>query len=198
MKTQHGVTLVELLVALTILALAMTVTVPNLGAALRHAALGRLARTIAAEAHRCRMDAVNRCRNVGLVFACRGGKWSFTPVADGDGDGVSRRDFERGIDAPVRPAVLIDSLCRGASIGLPTGWRIPDPSGRGRLRRTDPLAAGRSDIVSFSPLGDATPATVYLTDNCDRVLAVRIYGATARVRILEWRRGWSKWRRLSL
>jgi len=191
-------TVVELTVVLAIMGLAMAVALPNLVEARRAAGLVRVARTVASQTHLCRLRAINARRNVGLVFAREGERWVFTPVMDGDGDGVSRRDLERGVDPALAPAVRLDTLCAGASVGVPASWRVPDPSGRGRLRVADGLAAGRSDIISFSPLGDATPSTVYVNDGAGRLLALRIYGATARVRALEWRTGWPRWRQIPL
>ena len=71
-------------------------------------------------------------------------------------------------------------------------------SWQGRLTPGDGLKAGRSDIISFTALGNATSCTIYLNDGHNRMLALRIFGATARVRILEWRRGWPRWRRTPL
>ena len=198
MRHGNGYTLVDGMVAVALLALAALVAIPNLERARRNAGLEGICRTLAATAHLCRLRALNAGRNAGLVFVKAGGRWSFTPAIDGDGDGVSRRDVERGIDQPMGPTVRLEALCQGATIGVPAGWRVPNPTGRGWLRAGDGLAAGRSDIISFSATGDATPATVYVNDGRSRLLAVRVYGGTARVRVLEWRAGWTAWRRLAI
>lgn len=198
MRYERGVTFLELVVALAIVGLGLAVTLPNLVEARRAAGLKRVARVIIAHTHLCRMRAINANRKAGLIFAREEGRWVFTPTLDGDGDGVSRRDLARGIDSPLEPTIRLDTLCAGAAVGVPQNWKVPKPSGRGRLRVPDGLAAGRSDIISFSPLGDATPSTVYVNDGSSRLLAIRIYGATARVRVLEWRAGWSRWRQLAL
>ena len=44
---------------------------------------------------------------------------------------------------------------------------------------------GRSDLISFGPLGTASGGTLYLTDSRHRLYAVVLYGRTARVRV--WR-----------
>lgn len=198
MGRERGVTFLELIVALAIIGLGLAVALPNLVEARRAAGLKRVARVVIAHTHLCRLRAINARRKAGLIFARQPSGWVFTPTLDGDGDGVSRRDLERGIDTPLEPTVRLETLCAGAAIGVPQDWRVPNPSGRGRLRVPDGLAAGRSDIISFSPLGDATPSTVYVNDGGGRLLAIRIYGATARVRVLEWRTGWPRWRQLAL
>jgi hypothetical protein len=50
---------------------------------------------------------------------------------------------------------------------------------------------GVSDILSFSPLGTATPGTFYLAGDAAQA-AVRVTGGSARVRLMVWRGG--RWR----
>lgn len=198
MANVSGTSVVDTLVALALMGIGLAVALPNLASLRGQAGLERVARQLAADAIRCRAEAINRRRNVALVFDQQGNRSSYVPVADGDGDGVLRRDIQRGQDRPCGPHIFLDDLCRGARVGVPAGWGVPDPAGRGKLAPGDGVRAGRSGMLSFSPLGDATPATVYVNDGRERMLAVRIYGGTARVRVLEWRRGWARWRRIAL
>jgi hypothetical protein len=55
----------------------------------------------------------------------------------------------------------------------------------------DPIRFGSSDILSFSPLGTATPGTFYLAGDFAQA-AVRVTGGSARVRLMVWRGG--RWR----
>ena len=52
----------------------------------------------------------------------------------------------------------------------------------------DPVRFGVSDILSFSPLGTATPGTFYLAGDSGQA-AVRVTGGSARVRLMVWRGG---------
>jgi type II secretory pathway pseudopilin PulG len=198
MSHERGNSVLEVLVVASIIAIVAGITVPNLLVARQRADLDALARRVIVDTMRCRFQALNRKANVGLVFARDRAGYYYDTVEDGDHDGVSRNDFARGVDRRLSPTVPFDRLCSGASLGVPGNWRVPDPSGRGWLPCGDGLRAGRSDIISFTPLGDATPATLYLTDGRDRLLAVRVYGGTARIRVLEWRVGWRRWRAVSL
>ncbi len=198
MTGSPGASVVDTLVALALVGLGLAVALPNLTSHRGQASLEAVARQLVADAIRCRAAAIGQRRSVALVFGQEGGSSFYRVVVDGDGDGVLQQDIRRGTDRRQGPRILIDELCRGARLGVPAGWAAPNPSGRGQLRPGDGLRAGRSSIISFSPLGDATPATVYINDGRERLLAVRIYGGTARVRVLEWRRGWSSWRRLPL
>ncbi len=198
MERQKGATLIDAVVVMAIAGLTLAVSLPYLQEARRRAGLETLARRLAAATHRCRLLAIDRRHNVGLVFAEAVDGWRYVAAEDGDGDGVSRRDVANGVDPGLGPEVRFESLCQGARLGIPEGWEVPDPSGRGLLRPGDGLKAGSSDVVSFTALGNATPCSVYINDARDRMLALRIYGATARVRVLEWRRGWPRWRQKPL
>ena len=190
-----GFTLLEAMVVLGLVALIATMTVPNLLAVRRHADHRRLARQIAQDSLGCRIAALTGCRSVGLVFAQAHGKWYYTMVADRDGDGVSRRDLAGGVDTALGPRTWLEFLSYDVRVGVPAGWRVPDPGGSGLLP-SDGMRTGNSDIISFSHLGHATPCTVYFNDGRERMLAVRINGSSGVIRALEWRRGWPAWREL--
>jgi hypothetical protein len=198
MCQQSGSGLIDALVCLALLGLLLAIVVPNGAALRRQADLERLARQVISDTARCRAFAINAQRRTGLVFTKSHGKWGYRGVIDGDGDGVSRRDLTRGVDRQLFPTIELEQLAVAAQLGVPERWNVPDPAGRGRLRSGDGLRAGSAATVSFSPLGEATPASIYLNDGRERMLALRVYGATARVRVLEWRRGWLRWRRVSL
>ncbi|MGZ8867811.1 MAG: hypothetical protein ACXW2P_05670, partial [Thermoanaerobaculia bacterium] len=70
---------------------------------------------------------------------------------------------------------------------------IRDPDGDLLRPNDSPIQFGRSSICSFSPKGSATPGTIYLTDDAGSLYAVRVYGATAKIRLLRYsgeRRRW--------
>jgi type II secretory pathway pseudopilin PulG len=173
MRNSLGATLVETLAWLGILGGLLVLAIPTLGGARRRADLENLARQLISDTNRCRAHAIGSQRRVGLVFTQWGKRWTYCGVVDGDHDGVSRKDLQRGIDRELFPRVDIGRLCLTAQLGVPTGWHVPDPSGMGQLRPGDGLRAGRAEIISFSPLGDATPATVYFNDGLERMLALR-------------------------
>jgi len=197
MKSMSGFSLIEALAALAILGLAIAIAVSNLQDFERKSDLARLARQIAADALRCRMEALVSCRNVGLVFGDVEDRSYYVMVADGDNDGVSRADFLRGVDRALGPKVWVHFLSMGARLGVPAAWRVPDPSGGGTIEGRG-LRIGTSGIISFSSTGGATPSSVYFNDGRERVLVVRINGDLGRVRALLWCRGWSAWREIRL
>ncbi len=193
---ERGLTLTEVLVALVVLALATAVAVPTAGDLHRRAALTTMSQRLSAQLGRCRAFAVlNRC-NTALVFDRRGGRWRCFVAADGDGDGVLRRDLASGEDRRVGDVVLLEG--KGASLGILQGVDVPDPGGRGVLggNLDDPIRAGRGDMVSFSEEGTASPSSLYLTDHQTRMRVLRTYGLTGRYRLLEWQQGWPAWKRV--
>ncbi len=142
-----------------------------------------------------RSYAISRARNVGLKFRKNGDRYEWALYADGNGNGVRTAEIASGVDRflgitypwsrnDVRPAIM-------------TGIRVPDPGAPGRYldRIDDPIRFNNSDICSFTPLGDATPGSVYLWDAHDRMAVVRVFGATAKVRTLYYRRGARGWTR---
>ncbi len=197
MSTRRGYSLIEALAVLAIIGMAIAVAVPNLQDFERTQDLARLARQIAADALRCRMEALTTCRNVGLVFGDVEDRSYYVMVADGDRDGVSRADFARGVDKALGPKVWVHFLSLGARLGVPAAWNVPDPSGAGTIAGRG-LRIGTSGIISFSYTGGATPASVYFNDGRERMLVVRVNGEHGRVRAMVWCRGWERWHEVKL
>lgn len=193
---EHGISLAEAAALLMVVAIVVVAAVPNLGEANRSAALFGAAKRLQSLMFRCRASAIMNRRSTGLVFERRGdGSWRCYIAADGDGDGIQRRDLERSID-PVVSEVL-EFATRTAGLGILEDESVPDPSGHGWLRGNvdDPVRAGRGDIITFTPQGHATPSSVYLTDYRSRMRVLRVYGGTGRVISLVWRTGWPGWRK---
>jgi len=187
--------LVEAVVILVVVALVLTVTLPELGKARRAAVLGGAARQIHGLLYRCRAVAIMKQQKHGLVFERRpDGSWRCFIASDGDGDGILRRDIESLVDPIVSEVVFFEA--GDAGLGILKSEFVPDPSGRGRLRGDlgDPVRAGRGDIITFTPRGTATPSSLYFTDHCAAMRVLRVYGGTGRVVQLGWQSGWPKWR----
>jgi hypothetical protein len=182
-----------------VVAIIAVVAVPNLQEAHRGAALLGAAGRVQGLMFRCRAYAIMNQRSTGLVFERRpDSSWRCFIAADGDGDGILRRDIEKLTDPVV--SEILEFAPRAAGFGILQGEFVPDPSGRGRLggNLSDPVRAGRGDIITFTPQGRATPSSVYLTDHHGRMRVLRVYGGTGRVNSLVWRSGWAVWRRSAM
>jgi type II secretory pathway pseudopilin PulG len=196
LRTEHGHTLVEMLVVIGLVAATLMVTVPFLADIRGAAELQVLSSRLAAEMYRARAYATMRGRAVSLVFERRGGRgWRCFIAEDGDGDGVLRRDLDSGRDRILGEVLQLEGEVAG--LGILAVTRVPDPGGRGYLRGNmeDPVRAGRGDIITFTPASTATPSSVYLTDHRKRMRVLRVYGGTARVHSLVWRKDWRRWRK---
>jgi len=108
---------------------------------------------------------------------------------DGDGDGVRSADIEDGEDRLLSGPFPLTGGAPGVTVGINPG--IPALPPEHGFLSGDPVRFGSSDILSFSPLGTATPGTFYLAGDASQA-AVRVTGGSARVRLMVWRGG--KWR----
>jgi type II secretory pathway pseudopilin PulG len=185
----------EIVLVVAVVAIIVTAALPDLGEIRRAAALGAATSQLKGLLFRCRAYAVMNARATAVVFE-RGndGSWRCFIAADGDGDGIRRRDIRRLVDPVIGEVLHFEA--GGAGLGILKKEFVPDPSGRGRLRGNldDPVRAGRGDIITFTPRSTATPASIYLTDHRARMRVLRIYGGTGRVISRVWRSGWSDWR----
>jgi hypothetical protein len=103
--------------------------------------------------------------------------------ADGNGNGVLQRDVDRGIDPPLTPAAWLDDQARDLSLRI--NQEILDVSGSAVLAPgDDPLRIGNTSMLTFSPLGSATSGTLYVAAHRGPQMAIRVFGATGRVRVL--------------
>jgi prepilin-type N-terminal cleavage/methylation domain-containing protein len=182
-----GYTLAELLAVLAIVAMAVAVTLPA-AAMLREggrAAAG--ARTMASVLSAQRWKSVTKHRVSGLQFRKLGTTWSWREVADGNGNGLRTAEITRGIDPVLTPDDSLEHQDSSVRLGLPPGGPYPEaPPGTGSLNGgDDPVRFGRSDLVSFSPVGSASSGTIYITDGRSGLFAIVLYGPTARLRV--WR-----------
>jgi len=202
-RSRSGFTLVELLVALTLVAVVVTLATPPL---LRASARLRL-RTAAAEVERAmqvaRSASARLGTHVGLKFhvaeAAAGGPIAWTLYRDGDGDGVLSPDIRSGTDPVIRSSARRarrgGRFGAGVRFGFPPGAAPRDPStGRRLTRLDDPIRFNRSDIASFGPLGTATPGSVYLTDGRRGLAVVRVTSRTGHVRTLLHDPDTGRWR----
>jgi hypothetical protein len=187
MPRARGLSLVEALVWVTLAGIVLAVMLPataDLQSSGRAAAgARRLALAIQAQ----RWNAVAHNRSHGLFFFDSGGHWSWYEVADGNGNGLRTTEVRNGTDTVLSGPHRLEDRIQGVRLGFLPGGGIPRiPPNRGTVGDDgDPVRFGRSDLVSFSPLGSASSGTLYVTDGKHRQFGVVLFGPTARVRV--WR-----------
>jgi prepilin-type N-terminal cleavage/methylation domain-containing protein len=191
---QNGYSLAELLTSLAIISLILLVSIPSFGGIWRKYAVRVASASIRSVFQLARSRAIARGANCGAKFVRVSGEWRYALYDDGDGDGVRSDDIERGTDRRVTPLQVVFPHSKAVSIGV-LAENILDPDGDPLLATSSPVQFNRSTICSFSPLGQATPGTIYLTAPDRNLWAVRVYGATGKLTVLRYDTGSRKWRR---
>jgi len=182
-----GHTLVETAVALAVGGLVAAIALPSLGTARSRARVHGACRELAAQMRLTRSRAVAESRSLALVFTHDARGWRYQTYADGDGDGVRSDDRASGLDPAIGSTVRIGDRWEGVDLGFPVLSRIHKlPPATGWLTSTgDPVVFGSTDVVSFSPLGDASSGSLFVSDGSIGAALV-LYGPTARVRVYRY------------
>jgi hypothetical protein len=149
------------------------------------------ARHLAALLQRERMEAVRTGRICGLRFDDDGSTIGFARVADGNGNGLRTAEIVSGVDPVRAPRVRLADAFAGVRFAIVDAVPSID-GGPGLPAGADPVRLG-SSILAFAPTGTATSGTLYLASADRRQFAVRILGATGRVRIFEFDRATARW-----
>ena len=177
---------------LGLLALMAAIALPSILGGLDDARAAAAARYVAALARLTRVQAATRSISVGLRFEPEGATYRYAVYADGNGNGLRRRDIREGIDTPITPMERIGDRFPGVELGVVAGITgISD--GREMARDADPVRLGAADILTFSPLGTATSGTIFLRSRMGRQYAVRVLGASGRTRVLKYRHETRSW-----
>lgn len=189
-----GFSVAGLVVALAIAASVTLVAAPSAFQLTSALAVRSAAGEVRAALYEARAQAIARGRNVGLKFRKNGSRYEWALYVDGNGNGIRTADITRGVDRPL--GITIPWSRNDVFPGILTGTRVPDP-GNPRLaldRPDDPIRFNSSDICSFSEIGESTPGSIYLWDGHHRMAVVRVFGRTAKVRTLYYRRGDKDWK----
>jgi hypothetical protein len=139
------------------------------------------------------MESLRRGAAVAVRVEVTGGRTRLRLFADGNGNGVLQRDIDRAIDRPVTAPDWLDD--HAAGVALRINQPVVDAGGSGWLSPgDDPLRIGRTALLAFSPLGSATSGTLYVAGPRGPQMAIRIFGATGRVRVLVFDAQARQWR----
>jgi len=141
------------------------------------------------EFFKARTDAIVSGRQTAIRFeTCAEGP-CYSVYRDGEHNGITSEDIRDGIDYRVGGPFPLTAGAPGVHVGFKPG--VPEiPPQRGILSG-DPIRFGRSHMISFTPLGGATPGTFYLAGDSFQA-AVRVTGQTGRVRLMIWVGQWQE------
>jgi prepilin-type N-terminal cleavage/methylation domain-containing protein len=187
--TDGGFTLVEVLFAVALAAIVSSMAVPAGRDGVEALQVSGAARYLAARLSDARLKAVSRSTCLGLRFEPSAVDYRFTTYADGNENGIRAADITMGVDLPLAAAEQLADKFPGVTFGLMNGY--PDADGQGGTGE-DGVRIGRARIETMSPDGTATPGTLYVHGRRTQ-FAVRVLGATGRVRVLEYLPGERRW-----
>jgi hypothetical protein len=180
----RGAALIDVVFSAGLIAVLSSIAIPLLHTSRQHDAARSAARYLAARLQQTRAEALRRNVAVALRFD-PGDVDRFGVYVDGDGDGVLESDITRGVDVRFGDEGRLSHYA--GAIRFRINQEIAEPeTGDALAAGSDPLRIGRSTLVSFSPLGSATSGTVYLADIAGPQMALRIFGATSRMRVLRF------------
>ena len=189
----RGTSLTELLVVLLILGLVFALSLPALSDLLAEEGLATAAREVSGILNMARARAVFQGVDVGVKWISSGEDLVLSVYQDGNGNGVTTADIRKGVDRLVGGPYWLRGKYPGISFSFVPGFDGLDPGGAPIGNVADPLRFGRSDICSFSPIGKASPGTVYLSNRKRRQAAVRVTPANAKIQSFTWHGKSLKW-----
>jgi hypothetical protein len=149
-------------------------------------------RYVAARLQHARVEAIKR----NVTVALRIDQNTLDRVAlyaDGDGDGVLQTDIDRGIDLPIAPEERWSDRLGTFALRINQNVEEPD-TGTALAAGSNPLRIGNTALVSFSPLGSTTSGTLYFAAPIGAQRAMRLLGATGRLRVLRFDAAGRQWR----
>lgn len=190
---RRGTALIDMVAATGLSVVVAAMAVPMVGATLdrEHTIVG--AHYLAAQVQRARLEALKRATAVAARVELVDGRASVQLFVDGNGNGVLKKDIDKAIDVPLTALDWLDARARHVSLRI--NQPIEDVSGAGSLPAgDDPIRIGNTSLVSFSPLGSSTSGTLYVAAPQGPQMAIRLYGATGRVRVLMFDAQAGQWR----
>ena len=195
MTEARGVAFIDIIVATSICVLMAAIAVPVIGGTLDRERTIIGARYLAGLLQRARLESLKRARPVAVRVEVIGDRTQLRLFADGNGNGVRQHDIDHGIDLPLTPMEWLDDQTRDISLRI--NQNVTDVSGGMTLEPgDDPLRIGNTSLLTFSPVGSATSGTLYVAAHRGPQMAIRVFGATGRVRVLMFdaqTRQWHPW-----
>ena len=184
MRGSAGLTLIELMLTLAIGATVTGMAIPLASEAIDEMRTASAARYVAARIGSVRLDAVRHSQATALRFEVTGdaAEYQFTPVADGNGNGVRTTDIRDGTDPPMGAPERLCEKFAGVTFALMAD--VPDADGQAGTGE-DGVRIGSARILTMSSDGTATSGTLYIRGRRSQY-AVRVLGVTGRTRVLHY------------
>jgi type II secretory pathway pseudopilin PulG len=193
-RSANGYSLLELLFALGLTVTIGATALPQLLLTADDARASGAARFLAARLQEVRMEAIARSTDVGFQFVPTANSFSYAAYVDGNSNGIRSTDIQRGADRTLFAAERLTDRFPGVDFGVLPGLPSVDPDGT--PPGTDPIKLGASSILTFTPLGTSTSGSLYVRGRRDSQFVIRIFGETAKTRVLRFDPGDRVWKAL--
>ena len=185
MRREHGLTLLEILVVLAIIGVIAVVSAPAFANYRRAASMRAQVAELRGILRTVRSRAIVRGTHAGVKFTRAGNIWTYALYDDGNGNGIRSSEITSGVDRRYAGPSILMPQYNIAGIAL-LSTPIRDPDGDPLLPSASAVQFGSSTICSFSPTGSGSPGTIYIADGAGKLCALRVFGATGRVRLLRY------------
>ncbi len=193
MTEASGAAFVDVIVAMLLCFLMAAIAVPVIGGTLDRERTIIGAQYLAGQLQRARLESLRRARSVAVRVEVIDDRTQLRLFMDGNGNGVLQRDIDRGLDLPLTPLGWLDDQARDISLRI--NQDVTDVAGAATLGPCDDaLRIGNTSLLTFSPVGSATGGTLYVAAHRGPQMAVRVFGATGRVRVLMFDAQTRQWR----
>ena len=159
------------------------IAIPGLLQGLDDSRASGAARDLAARLGEARTDAVRRSTFVGLRFTPAAPDYLITKVMDGNENGLRTADLDGGVDLTLSTPQPLAWQYPGVTFGLLPG--VPEVDGTAATT-ADGVRVGVSRILSMNPNGSSSSGTLYVHGRQRSQYAVRVFGATGRVRVFKY------------
>jgi prepilin-type N-terminal cleavage/methylation domain-containing protein len=190
MKTMRGYSFIEVLIVMALIGMMLLIWGgASLRATERQRDFDNFRREVVYALQRCRWKAMNERSYAGTVVEKVNGNYVADFYLDGNRNGIRLADIQSGVDATFLRSYELFKVQGDIAAGILQDEPVPeippktgvlDPSG-------DPVKFGRSDIISFSPNGDSSSGTLYLSCRSQhQMFALVLYGATARLTVWKY------------
>lgn len=189
----RGMSAIELMIALALVSIAGGIAIASMAPEARLVQEEAAARFLAAQIRQARQEALQRSTNVALRFEPDGDRIRFRLYADGNGNGLRTRDIQDRVDPPIGLPRRLEDDFTGATFGIARALPPIDPGGDRLTAGDDPIHVGTARMITFGPTGRGSSGTVYVHGRGGQQFAIRIFGQTGRVRLLQFRPADAQW-----
>jgi type II secretory pathway pseudopilin PulG len=193
-RSARGFTFAELLFATGLMAVVTAAATPQLLAGLDEWRTRGAVRYLSGRLYQARMEAAVRNADTAVRFVQIGSTYEYFTVTDGNRNGVRSLEVQAGIDRVVHSKERLADKFPGVEFGALPGLPPVDPSGA--APGSDPVRLGTSDTVTFTPLGAATPGSLYIRGRGKVQYVLRVFAETGKLRMLRFYPGSGEWRQL--